>query len=173
MDPTVTLPSLKLANLDGPGVVGLVSFLSVATSFRHLTIANLMQKHHIRSVMSACRQNGSLHSISVACATKNDTESCAEWACLHAVFVYHTTAFCNRNMELPSLLSGPASLDETDVTSAELFPMLIFVAQQPSRTGTNAVFAGLVASKDKTIGPDHNEQKYASGGNKRSSQSSA
>jgi hypothetical protein len=64
MDPTVTLPILKVGALDGVGVAGLASYLSAARNLRHLTIMKLVQMHDIRALVSVCRQNGSLHSIS-------------------------------------------------------------------------------------------------------------
>jgi hypothetical protein len=172
LDPIVTLPSLQLATLDGPCVESLVSFLSATTCLRHLTIVRLEQMHGIRAIVSACRQNGSLHTMCVSHATDAvaDAESRAEWASLHAWFVRHTTAFCNRNKELLLLLSGHVSLDDeassTDTTTAEvvyLFPLLIRVAQHTPRMGANAVFAGLLTSKCDTIGPYHSRSKNASG----------
>jgi hypothetical protein len=170
----VSLRSLKLASLDGAGVIKhLVSFISATTTLRHLTIANLVQMHDIRSFMPACHQNGSLHSIAISHANENDTESSEEWASLHAWFVHLTTAICKRNMKLPLLLTGRASLDnevpETGTTTAEveLFPMLICVAQQTPRMGLNAVFAGLLASKFDAIGPDRAQRKQTNGKNKR------
>jgi hypothetical protein len=174
MDPSVFLRSLKLASLDGAGVVKqLVSFISATTTLRHLTIANLMQMHDIRSFMPACHQNGSLHSIAISHANDNCTESSAEWASSLAWFVRRTTAICNRNRKMMFLLSGCVSLDnevpETDTTLAEvlLFPMLIRVAQQTQRTGRKAVFAGLLASNWDTIGPDRMQRKHANSRNKR------
>jgi hypothetical protein len=165
-DPTVTLPSLKLARLDGPGVKGLVSFLLVATSLRHLTITNLVQIQ----LMSACRQNGSLHSISVSHTIDNNAESSAEWASSHAWCKRLTTAICSRNKELPLLLSGNVSLDNetssVESLTLKLFPLLVFVAQQSSRMGPNAVFAGLHSSNCDTIGPERNQKEQAIG-NKR------
>jgi hypothetical protein len=93
LHPTVTLPSLRLSMLDGPDVNDFVRFLAATTCLQHLTIVRLEQMHDICSLMSACRQNGSLHSISIAHATENDTESSAKWASLHAWFVRRTMAF--------------------------------------------------------------------------------
>jgi hypothetical protein len=154
MEPRVTLSSLQLATLDGAGVKGLVSFLSVATSIRHLTIANLVQMNDVRSVMSGCRRNGSLHSISISRVNDETTESDAAWASTHAWFVHLTAAICNRNKELPFFFSDHASFDdgasdtETTIPEVGLFPVLIRVAQQTPRMGPNGVFAGLLAGID-------------------------
>jgi hypothetical protein len=170
LHPTVTLPSLRLSMLDGPGVNDFVSFLAATTCLQHLTIVRLEQMHDICSLMSACRQNGSLHSISINHATENDTESSAEWASLHAWFMRRTMAFCSRNKELRFLQSDPVALETEAPNTAtastakvDLFPMLVRVAQDTPRMGLNAVFAGLLASKCDTIGPDRGRWKQANG----------
>jgi hypothetical protein len=117
--------------------VGMARFLLLSTSLRRLQISGLNDDVNRVQLLNAVRQNGSLRHVPG----------------LDAAAIARTMV---RNAFIPDIFQYPIVRNALAVAGGQAlrcFPTMLKVAQGAPRMAPNALFVGLLATAEDTIGP--------------------
>jgi hypothetical protein len=148
----VSLVALHLDNLSTPSAEALSRFLRTTTTLQRLIVGNIAYNADREVVLSAIRQNGSLHSVNLqrGAASFFATEQ-----------MTRMEAFLERNKSVPLLLAKPSlnrfdggdddELDSVEKTDLLQFPALMTSSRSAPRMAPNSVLIGLLAVDAESV----------------------
>jgi hypothetical protein len=146
----IRLSKLAIRALDQAVVTALARFLPHSSRLQELSTSHLLRETNYRLLLSAIRQNGSLHRVEEEVMPVVDR-----------VWQKFVSAYCQRNKLVPKLLAQSQNViegtDDNESVTLDLciIPTILFVAQQARRMAPNNILIALlgVLCSDDAVGP--------------------